>query len=167
LPLGLADKVYLAVERAEELPLETRLFGRSDRTETGAYHLRPFGRPIVEGYFGGRFARELEESGEGAFAACAIDEIASHLGEGIRARLKPLTVSRWSLDPFATGSYSHALPGRAGSRAILAQPVDGRLFFSGEACSAESFSTAHGAYETGEAAAEAALASLARNRETA
>jgi monoamine oxidase len=40
-------------------------------------------------------------------------------------------------------------------------PVDDRLFFAGEACSPDFFSTAHGAYETGTATAEAALASLA------
>jgi monoamine oxidase len=54
------------------------------------------------------------------------------------------------------------LPGQAGARAVLAQPVDERLFFAGEACSPDSFSTAHGAYQTGVAAAEAALAALAR-----
>ncbi len=59
------------------------------------------------------------------------------------------------------GSYSYALPGHAGDRAVLAAPVDDRLFFAGEACSANDFSTAHGAYLTGRAAAEAALAALA------
>ena len=47
------------------------------------------------------------------------------------------------------------------SRALLAAPVDDRLFFAGEACSPNFFSTAHGAYMTGVVAAEAALASLA------
>jgi monoamine oxidase len=40
--------------------------------------------------------------------------------------------------------------------------VDDRLFFAGEACSPRSFSTAHGAYESGVAAAEDALTALAR-----
>ena len=31
-----------------------------------------------------------------------------------RRRLKPLAESRWAHDPFARGSYSHALPGHAG-----------------------------------------------------
>jgi monoamine oxidase len=61
----------------------------------------------------------------------------------------------------AGGSYSYALPGHAGDRAILARPVDNRLFFAGEACSPDYFSTAHGGYLTGRAAAEQALAALA------
>lgn len=157
LPLGLADKVWFALERAEELPAETRLFGRTDRTETGAYHIRPFGRAVIEAYFGGRLARRLEEEGEGASAAFAIEELTAQLGSGFRRRLKPLASTAWAKDVFARGSYSHALPGRAGARAVLAQPVEERLFFAGEACSASSFSTARGAYETGVAAAEAAL----------
>jgi monoamine oxidase len=42
----------------------------------------------------------------------------------------------------------------------LATPVDGRLFFAGEACTPHDFSTAHGAYRTGVAAAEQAIAAL-------
>lgn len=161
-PLGLADKVLLALDLAEEFPAESRVFGSTERTEMGAYHLRPFKRPVVEGFFGGELARRLEQEGERAFAAFAIDELADQLGNSIRARLRPLAATAWARDPLARGSYSHALPGKAGSRTVLAQTVDDRLFFAGEACSAESFSTAHGAYETGVAAARAALRVLGR-----
>ncbi|MGQ7387969.1 FAD-dependent oxidoreductase [Streptococcus suis] len=41
---------------------------------------------------------------------------------------------------------------------MLAAPVDERMFFAGEACSLRDFSTAHGAYANGIAAAEAILA---------
>jgi monoamine oxidase len=44
------------------------------------------------------------------------------------------------------------------SRTALALPVADRLFFAGEACSKESFSTAHGAFETGVIAADQAIA---------
>ncbi|MCC6946128.1 MAG: FAD-dependent oxidoreductase [Bradyrhizobiaceae bacterium] len=164
LPLGLADKVLLALDHPESVPAETRLFGWMDRTATGAYHFRPFGRPLVEGYFGGELARVLEHEGEAAFAQYAIDEIAGRFGGDIRARLRPVAATAWARDPHARGSYSYAMPGKAGARAILAQPVNDRLFFAGEACSAESFTTAHGAYETGVAAAESALAGVTRLR---
>jgi monoamine oxidase len=162
LPLGLADKVLLAVDRAEEFQPDSRLFGRTDRTEVGAYHMRPFGRPLIEGFFGGQLAKRLEEEGEGAFTAFAIDELASQLGNAVKARLRPLAATAWGRDPLALGSYSHALPGRAGSRSILVQPVEDRIFFAGEACSLESFSTAHGAFETGAKAADLAISAFAR-----
>ena len=162
LPLGLADKVTLALDRPEDLPAEGNLRAATMRTEMGTYHLRPFGQPCIEGFFGGRFAQALEDAGDGAIAAHSIDEIVALLGSDFRRRLKPLAESRWAHDPFARGSYSHALPGHAGKRAVLAAPVDGRLFFAGEATSPHFFSTAHGARDSGERAAGEVMAAVAR-----
>jgi monoamine oxidase len=162
LPLGLADKVMLALDEPEALPKDGNLRGATMRTEMGSFHLRPFGKPCIEGYFGGRFARSLEDAGAGALAAESINEIAALLGNDYRRKLKPLAASRWAHDPFARGSYSHALPGHAGDRAVLAAPIDGRLFFAGEATSPNFFSTAHGARDSGERAAGEVLALLAR-----
>jgi monoamine oxidase len=153
LPLGLADKVVLALSEPEALPKDGNLRGATMRTATGAFHLRPFGQACIEGFFGGRFAKELEDAGEGAMAAQAIEEISALLGSDFRRKLKPLAQSRWAHDPFARGSYSHALPDHAPARAVLAAPVDGRLFFAGEATSLSFFTTAHGARDSGERAA--------------
>jgi monoamine oxidase len=158
LPLGLADKVMLALDEPEALPKDGNLRGATMRTAMGTYHLRPFGQPCIEGFFGGRFAQELEDQGGGALAAQSIDEIVALLGSDFRHKLKPLAESRWAHDPFARGSYSHALPGHAGHRAMLAAPVDGRLFFAGEATSPNFFSTAHGARDSGERAAQEIMA---------
>jgi monoamine oxidase len=164
LPLGIADKVTLALDQAEQFPKDGNLRGPTMRAKMGTFHLRPFGQNCIEGYFGGTFARELEDAGSGAFAAQSIDEIVAMLGNDFRRRLKPLAESRWAHDPFARGSYSHALPGRAGDRAILAAPIDERLFFAGEATSPNFFSTAHGALESGQRAAREVMAALAKNR---
>jgi monoamine oxidase len=160
LPLGLADKVMLALDEPGDLPKDGNLRGATMRTAMGTYHLLPFGQPCIEGFFGGRFAQELEDEGSGAIAAHSIDEIASLLGNDYRRRLRPLKESRWAHDPFARGSYSHALPGHSGKRAVLAAPVDGRLFFAGEATSPHFFSTAHGAHDSGERAAREVLVAV-------
>jgi monoamine oxidase len=158
LPLGVDDKVMLALDDPEgALPDDGNLRGATMRTKMGSFHLRPFGQPCIEGFFGGTFARELEDAGDGAFAAQAIDEIVALLGSDIRRKLRPLAESRWARDPFALGAYSHALPGHAGARAILAAPVDNRIFFAGEATSPNFFSTAHGARDSGERAAREAM----------
>ena len=162
LPLGLADKVMLALDESDALPKDGNLRGATMRTAMGSYHLRPFGQAAIEGFFGGHFAQELEDAGPGALAAQSIDEIASLLGNDFRRKLKPLSESRWAHDSFARGSYSHALPGHAGARAVLAAPVDGRLFFAGEATSPNFFSTAHGARETGERAAGEVMKMMSR-----
>jgi monoamine oxidase len=163
LPLGLADKLFLSVAAPDAFPAETRLIGATDSAATGTYHLRPFGRPMIEGYFGGRLARELEAEGGEGFARFAVDQIAERLGNDVRKHLRLLAASRWASDPFARGSYSFARVGHADARSALAAPIDDRLFFAGEACSRHDFSTAHGAYRTGIAAAEQALKALSKS----
>ena len=158
LPLGLADKLFLSLDGAEEFDPDIRLFGANDRTATAAYHLRPFGRPHIEVYFGGRLASELEAQSERAFFDFAVSELVSLLGGNFARRVKPILMHRWGADPFARGSYSYALPSMADCRAALAAPVNGRLFFAGEACSRGDFSTAHGGWITGVSAAEQVIA---------
>ena len=146
-------KAMLALDSDHDLPKDGNLRAPTMRTAMGTYHLRPFGRNCIEGFFGGRYARELENAGDGAMAAAAIDEIVSLLGNDFRGKLTPLGESHWSRDPFARGAYSHALPGHADKRAVLAAPVNGRIFFAGEATSPDFFTTAHGAQQSGVRAA--------------
>jgi monoamine oxidase len=160
LPLGLADKLFLKLDGGDELPKDGHLFGAIDRADTGSYHLRPFGRPLIEAFFAGRLAWDLEAEGDAAFASFASEELGRLLGHDVRRRLQPIAVSKWGRDPYARGSYSYARPGDAQARVVLATPVD-RLFFAGEACSTQHFSTAHGAYQTGAAAAEQVIRALA------
>jgi monoamine oxidase len=158
LPLGLANKAFLRLAEPDSLPVEGHFFGHIDRTKTGSYHLRPFGRPYIESYFGGTLARELERAGTGAMSAFAIDELVNLLGSDFRRNLSPIVETAWATDPWSLGSYSHALPGHADARAILAAPVEGQLFFAGEATHSTFFSTAHGAWESGRRAAGEVLA---------
>jgi monoamine oxidase len=163
LPLGLADKLFLSFcGDLPELGDNAHLVGSTRRRETASYQIRPFGRPVISCFFGGHWAAELEEEGEAAMAAFAADELAHLFGADIRRQIAPLAATAWRRDPWARGSYSYAPPGHAGDRAVLAAAVDDRLFFAGEACSPNFFSTAHGAYLTGIAAAESALKSLGR-----
>ncbi len=163
LPLGLADKLFLSLADAEEFEKDSRLFGATDRTATATYHLRPFGRPQIEVFFGGHLAAELEVDGESAFFDFAVSELTRQLGNAFARRIAPIYMHRWGADPFARGSYSYALPGMADCRATLAAPVDDRLFFAGEACSHGDFSTAHGGWITGVAAADQAIQALRKS----
>lgn len=161
LPLGVAEKVFFALSGAEEFPLDTHFFGRTDRRDIGSYHLRSLGRPIVEVYYGGELARALTPQGEREMIAFAHEELANLLGSAFPSRLTQLSTTGWLVDPFARGSYSFALTGRAEMRTALKDGVDGRIFFAGECFSRHRYSTAHGAFETGVEAAEKALAALA------
>jgi monoamine oxidase len=160
LPLGLANKLFLSLANAEEFEKDSRLFGRTDTVATAAYHVRPFGWPMIEVFFGGSLADDLERQGARACVDFAGQELTSLLGSSFASRIRPLRLSHWRQDEYARGAYSYATPGHHGDRARLAEPVGDRIFFAGEACSLECFSTAHGAYNSGRDAAELALAAL-------
>jgi monoamine oxidase len=153
LPLGLADKVFLRVDRPEWDAGE-HLIGNPDSAVTASHRLSPFGWPVIESFFGGDGAEALEE---GDAAAFALEELVGLLGSDWRSRLTPIVATRWRREPYIGGSYSHARIGCAGQRRVLSEPVKERIFFAGEACSAHDFSTAHGAYEAGVAAARAII----------
>ena len=155
LPLGLADKAFLLVDHPE-WPTNAHLTGNPHSDCTASHRLSPFGWPVIESFFGGVCAEAMEE--DGAAEAFAIDELVTLLGSDWRRRLTPAGASHWRHEPFIHGSYSHASIGQVHQRQVLAEPVDDRLFFAGEACHPTDFSTAHGAYETGVAVAEAILA---------
>lgn len=162
LPLGLADKIFFEIVGETDLPVDGHLVGAPDRAGSISIGLRPRGRNLATGYVGGAFARSLERAGEAAMEAETRRQLSNMLGADIQKNLRFLCATAWDRDPFAKGAYSHALPGHADDRTVLAAPVDERLFFAGEACSKHGFSTAHGAWETGVAAAEAWLAASKR-----
>lgn len=163
-PMGLANKVFLRLAAPDEFPKDGHLIGDPRSARTGAYHLRPFGRPVIEGYFGGALARDLEEAGDAEAEAFALDELCALLGSGFRRRAGLLVRTRWGREAYVRGSYAYARPGAADRRAALAAPVGGRLFFAGEATSPDAFTTARGAYESGRRAADEVLAQLGGGR---
>ena len=158
LPLGLADKLFLAVDGAEALEANAHLLGNPRSPVTATYTLRPFGHAVIEAMFGGEGARVMERDGLNGAAAFAIDELCALLGNDWRPRLRLAAGSAWGTDPHILGSYTHAHPGQAAIRRVLATPVDDRIRFSGKDCSPTEFYTAHGAYKTGVDAARALLA---------
>jgi monoamine oxidase len=120
------------------------------RFEVGA-----FGRKLVIGYAGGRFAAELEAAGPEAMAGFAIEQLTRVFGAALRKQIRAVAATAWVRDPDILGGYSFALPGKAHLRPRLAEPLAERVFFAGEACSLAAFGTVHGARASGEAAVRA------------
>ena len=163
LPLGVDNKLFISLLGSlRGIEPDIFLVGSTTSRETMSYQVRPLDRPAIYTFFGGRFAAALEREGQAAMFSFATAELARLFGNDIGTRIAPLASTAWQQDPWARGSYSYALPGHAQDRAVLAAPVDNRLFFAGEATSPNFFSTAHGAYLSGLSAAKATLASLAR-----
>jgi len=159
-PLGLASKVHMTVRGAGDFQPDTQLWTRTDTAETGGYHLRPFGRPMIEAYFGADLAWGLEAQGPAALFDFAVSELVAALGSDMRRRLEAVAVSGWGVDHWSRGAYSHALPGHAADRAKLRTSVEDRIFLAGEATAPVYYGTAQGAWMEGKRAADAALTAL-------
>ena len=160
LPLGRNEKLFLEVVGVSPFAPETHELGNPRDARTAAYTIRPFGRMVIECFFGGEGAHMIEESGPVAGFDHAIGELADLFGNEVRRNLRPLIASCWSRTTGIGGAYSYAVPGRAAARQRLAYPFEDRLFFAGEATNGQDFSTAHGAHDSGARAAREALAAL-------
>ncbi len=72
--------------------------------------------------------------------------------------LKGYLRTNWSRDPFAFGSYSYMAKGSWNrDRKKIEAPVEGRLFFAGEAVFPDHNGTVHAAYESGQRTAGTVL----------
>lgn len=123
--------------------------------------IRLNGWPIIEAFLGGDGARILEEEGPAAGFAYVSAQLVALFGSDVSAAIRPLAATSWSRMEAIGGAYSCALPGRSDARARLARPIEDCLFFAGEATHPFDFTTAHGAHDSGQRAANEAMVALA------
>jgi len=161
IPTGHAAKVALAFTH-NVFELQAPCYLRIDhpRHDAFIFEIRPFGRELAIGHLAAHWAAEAEAAGPDAMAEAALAALVEVFGSALQKALRAVATTAWSGDPDILGGYSCALAGQAHLRPRLAEPLGGRLFFAGEACSLRAYGTAHGAAETGIAAAEAAARSL-------
>ncbi|MBS7541468.1 flavin monoamine oxidase family protein [Ancylobacter lacus] len=167
LPLGSAEKVAFQFDRdvfgVPPVTYVDTIDLRDPSRIPVNFTLNPFGHAMAIAQLGGANAERLVGEGPAAMVDFALAALVDAYGADIRARVLRTATTGWVADPLIGGAYSCALPGKAHMRARLAQVVGDKVFFAGEAVSPHYYSTAHGAHETGLAAADAVLARLARH----
>lgn len=126
---------------------------------------RPLRDPLLTGWAGGPKARALSGRSHEELIREALRSLAvlfRHPVARIASLLVRGRVHDWPSDAFARGAYSYVTVGGGRARAVLAQPVDGVLFFAGEATdTAGQASTVAGALQSGHRAARELFASSA------
>src|ERR1700730_9157139 len=91
LPLGGDDKLFIFLDGAlSRVEHDVYLVGSTTSRETMSYQVRPFGRPAIYCFFGGRFAGALEAEGEAAMFSFAAGELTPLFGSGVRQQLATL-----------------------------------------------------------------------------
>ncbi len=104
--------------------------------------------PILMGYMGGESAHSLEHMSDGEVIHKTLHNLKTIYGDEV-VQPEGCINTRWGLDPWSYGSYSYLKPGAsAHDYEVMAESIDDRLFFAGEACS-KYLATTHGAYLSG------------------
>lgn len=111
-------------------------------------------------FVGGRHGIWLEKQGAEACRDFAVDRVADIFGSAVRKHVDRTIVTAWNSEPWTRGSWACAAPGHADQRAVLARPVDDRLFFAGEATLYGGQGTCDGAFRSGLRAAREIAATL-------
>ena len=168
LPLGVHNKIAIGVDNAASVLPDSQYLTvmTRDRGVPVALYVRPYGYDHVVASTTGRFAASLERCGEAASVELLVEHLTAVFGSGVaRCLTGRVIATTWQGDPWTLGAYSAARPGQAHQRAVLARPVDDRLFFAGEATATDSFCTCHGAYLSGQRAVDE-IAGVLRGRGT-
>ena len=137
-----------------------------DSSSALSFQVQPFARSMATAYAGAGNAAELERAGLVSVRALVVERLAAMFGCAVTRRAGEAVMSGWAADSDIGGAYSFARPGGGDLRGRLATPVANRLWFAGEAASRHGFSTVHGAWETGRAAADAVAAVTGRHAPT-
>jgi len=116
------------------------------------------GEPILVGLMGGPRAIESESMSDRALLKRTLSDLNQALGVRV-PEPEAFVRTRWLEDPFSRGAYSRLRLGATGlEHQAIAHPVDGRLFFAGEATHSADPSTVHGAFWSGLRAADEIVA---------
>ena len=124
----------------------------------------PVRAPVLVGWAGGTAADKLAGGGDDYRVESALESLARALGVAraeVEGRLEAAYTHDWQADPFSRGAYSYLPVGGVEAQKALAAPVEGTLFFAGEATNTDGHNgTVHGAIATGVRAAREVLDSL-------
>jgi len=109
---------------------------------------------LMTAFTGGRFAAQVENEGIGAATDFCMQALKEVFGNDVTKYVTKTSETAWNNYEHTFGSYSYPLPGRTSAREVLAETINEKVFFAGEATMKNTFATVHGAYLSGKRAAK-------------
>ena len=167
LKMGTFDKTYLIFNDVIPFLNDTdwiiRMVNKTDNNAYGSAGQFFFSmyndihKPVILAFSFGSSAKKLETKSD----AMIQNETMAALREIYPNETIPeprIIQTRWAMDPLSGGSYSF-IPTNSSKYEMdeLAKPIDGKLFFAGEATNWHYYGTVHGAYISGYRAAQEIL----------
>jgi monoamine oxidase len=117
----------------------------------------PVMSPLLTGWTAGSAADQFRHADDSQIAMRALRSLARILGRKV-PQPEAGYFHNWQADPFFRGAYSYVPVGKLNARMTLAKPLEGTLFFAGEATSLKGHGgTVHGAIASGIRAAKLVL----------
>lgn len=166
LPMGVLDKVVLEFKTDifGDTPESSWVLWDGPGRDNIAFVIKPLGAPIAVGFHGAEQARQYEKDDAAALAHVQ-GALRQMYGARVDSEVSRTGLTHWASNPYTLGSYSAARPNGSGMHAVLARPVDDRLFFAGEACGRPIFNgSLAGAYESAVDASQLLITSLKGNQ---
>jgi monoamine oxidase len=120
----------------------------------------PVRSPVLVGYVGAVAAEQIlaeEPPSRLERSLVALSDVFAVPRRELEELLDASASHDWRADPFARGAYSYIGVGGNGAPRALARPVEGTLFFAGEATDGEQIGTVSGALASGRRAAREVL----------
>jgi monoamine oxidase len=162
LPMGAFEKHAMVL--SEAVPDLPEYAMSNSNVQKGIYHVLMASpdKKMVTALLPGTISRDLYREGAPAIEAFTDSLIKDVIGS--RVRVEARSSSNWQGDPYALGSYSIPKVGHADARKIYAQPIEDRLFFTGEAIDDPLALTAGAAWRGGQKSAKAIARLLGAKR---
>lgn len=119
--------------------------------------------PLLTAWSGGPEAQKLSSQGTEQVIRQALRSVAQFLGlseSAVRDEVTAVHQYDWSADPWSRGAYCYLTVGGQEAPALLAQPLQGRLYFAGDATDSDQIGTVEAALASGRRAAQSVLQSM-------
>ena len=151
--MGTLNKVFLIFDEpfwTSDLEQNFITVLREDETQWALFFnfYKYLKEPILLAFNSGKYGQELEKFSDEEIVDIAMSNLRDIYPNAPYP--KDYKITRWSSDPFTRGSYSYtAVNSNPADYRKLAENVNARLFFAGEATVPEAWGTVHGAYLSG------------------
>jgi len=112
---------------------DAAFFSAPDKPFPTFWTMLPVQAPLLNAWTGGPSAARLSGLSDDEIVRQAMECVRSVFGAGGVPDLQAAYVHNWERDPYSRGAYSYVAAGGGTARGVLATPLDGSLFFAGEA----------------------------------
>jgi monoamine oxidase len=152
LPMGLITKMALHFEQkspAVEFPWNATVVPQVKGERGHSFLMRPMGLPMAICLVGGSLAWDMATQPAAVGIDFARDRLRVVLGSNADKGFRRAAITDWATNPHTLGAFTAPLPGAAGGRAKLDEPIAERVFLAGEAQGGARCQSVEGAYESG------------------